>query len=586
MLSYESNGIMGIIFREGSILTFLDTYEKKLIIVDSNELIIYTNRKARTFLHMMNSDIQGKKLNRLFDLPQLGDVLREGVSYCSVSGMISEQSVKVNISPVEINMDIVGAVIVFEDDPNATNYITTLKLCNSISRELESVFNASYDEIVETDSAGNVIKMNTIYMKFYNIESTDFVGKNVRELEKSGIFSPSVTLIVLKEQKRVSIIQKTNMDKVLIVTGNPVFDENKNLISVICMSKDITEMHQLKEKLEQVEKTAQKYYYELELLKQKDELEEVIQYRSSQMERVMTMAARTARVDSNLLITGESGVGKSILAEAIHNMSGRSGQDLISVNCGAIPELLLESEFFGYDKGAFTGARTEGKLGTLDLADKGTLFLDEISELPMQMQVKLLKVIQGKKFTRVGGTKTIESDFRLIAASNKNLEEEVKAGRFREDLFYRLNVVPIEIPPLRERQEDIILLINHFWGKLNRKYGTSRRMAPDVYELMSEYPWPGNVRELENCVERIMVTVDKDLIQVVDLPLFLLNYTPAGDDRKGIVPLNKAIEELEKRLTLNAYRRYGTTYKAAEALGVSQSTIVRKLNKYGYMDSI
>lgn len=584
MLSYELNEIMEIIFREGSILTFLDAYDKKLIIVDSNESVIYANQKTRLLLQKLNSAIQGKKLIKFMELPQLKDVLSEGISYCRIPGTLNEKGVAVNISPIEINRDIVGAVIAFEEEGHDEDYITTLKLCNSISRELESVFNASYDEIVVTDSAGTVIKMNTVFRKFYNLESEDFVGKNVYDLEKAGIFSPSVTLVVLKEKKRVSIIQKTNTDKVLIVTGHPVFDEKKNLISVISMAKDITEMHQLKEKLEQVEKTAQKYYYQLELLKQKEEQEEIIQYRSIQMERIMTMARKTARVDSNLLITGESGVGKSILAEAIHRMSSRSDRDIIGINCGAIPESLLESEFFGYEKGAFTGARNEGKLGKVDLADKGTLFLDEVSELPLHMQVKLLKVIQEKKFMRVGGVKAIESDFRLIAATNKNLEKEVKAGRFREDLFYRLNVVPIEIPPLRERKEDIVLLINHFWGKLNRKYGTSRRINPDVYDVMAEYPWPGNVRELENCVERIMVTVDKDLIQITDLPLFLLNYTATDVDHKRIVPLNQAMEEVEKRLILNAYQRYGNTYKAAEILGVSQSTIVRKLKKYGFAE--
>lgn len=581
MLSCELNEIMETIFREGSILTFLDAYDKRLIIVDNSESVIYANRKARTQLQKVNSAIQGKKLSKFMALPQLENVLHEGVSYCCIPGVIGGHSAAVNISPVEINRDIVGAVIAFDDDACDDNYITTLKLCNSISRELESVFNASYDEIVVADSQGTVIKMNTVFRKFYNLESEDFVGKNVYELEKAGIFCPSVTLKVLREKKRVSIIQKTNTDKVLFVTGHPVFDAGKNLISVISMAKDITEMQKLKEKLEQVEKTAQKYYYQLELLKQKEERDELIQYRSSQMNRVMTMAVKTARVDSNLLITGESGVGKSILADAIHKMSSRSDREMVSVNCGAIPESLLESEFFGYEKGAFTGARAEGKLGKLDLADKGTLFLDEISELPLQMQVKLLKVIQEKKFMRVGGTKTIESDFRLIAATNKSLEAEVKAGRFREDLFYRLNVVPIEIPPLRERKEDIILLVNHFWEKLNRKYGTNRRIDPVVYDNLTEYPWPGNVRELENCVERIMVTVDKDVIQIADLPLFLLSYTAANMDHKRIVPLNQAMEEVEKRLIMNAYRQYGNTYKAADALGVSQSTIVRKLKKYG-----
>lgn len=367
----------------------------------------------------------------------------------------------------------------------------------------------------------------------------------------------------------------------MIVTGHPVFDENNLLISVVSMAKDITETHRLKEKLEQVEKTAQRYYYELELLKQKEDKSESIQYRSIKMGKLMTMIEKIARVDSNLLITGESGVGKSMIAEEIHKIGIRANKELVSINCGAIPESLLESEFFGYDRGAFTGARNDGKLGKLDLAHGGTLFLDEISELSLQMQVKLLKVIQEKKFMRVGGTKTIESDFRLIAATNKSLEDEVKKGRFREDLYYRLNVIPIEVPPLRERKEDIVLLINYFWNKLNRKYATNRKIDIDVYELLSNYSWPGNVRELENCIERLMVTIDKDRVEAKDLPYYLVNEINKHIENDNLMPLNKAMENLEKQMILNAYKLYKNTYKVAEVLGVSQSTIVRKLKKFG-----
>lgn len=581
MLSFELNGIMEVIFREGSMLTFLDAYDKKLIIVDHSEHIIYANQKARTALHQIHKSIQGKGLCNFFKLPQLKDVLSEGISYSAVPVAIDQETVNLNISPIEVNRDLVGAVITFQEDTLDMHDISTMKLCNSISRELESVFNASYDEIIVTDHKGTVLKMNTVFRKFYNLDAEDFVGKNVIALEQAGIFSPSVTAKVIKEKKRVSIIQKTNTDKVLIVTGHPVFDKDKALISVISMAKDITEMHRLKEKLAQVEKTAQKYYYELEQLKQKEEAQDWIQFRSPQMAKVMTMVDKTARVDSNLLITGESGVGKSMIAEAVHRLSVRNDKEIVCINCGAIPESLMESEFFGYERGAFTGARAEGKLGKLDLADEGTLFLDEISELSLTMQVKLLKVIQEKKFMRVGGTKTIASDFRLIAATNKDLQQEVKAERFREDLFYRLNVVPIEIPPLRERKEDIVLLTNYFWRRLNRKYGTSRKIAAEVYDVLTIYQWPGNVRELENCVERLMVTVEKDLLQVEDLPYYLVNYLPTDMGETQLMPLTQAMDTLEKKMILNAYKLYKNTYKVAEVLGVSQSTVVRKLKKFG-----
>lgn len=582
MLSYELNGIMEIIFREGSILNFLDAFKKPLIIIDSREVVIYANQIGKSVLKLAHANWNGKTLSKLINLPQIKDVVDEGISFTGIPVNLGSQPLYLNACPIEVNRDLVGAVVLFEEEKQDISYISTMKLCNSISRELESVFNASYDEIIVTDHCGTVLKMNSVFRKFYNLEAEDFVGKNVAELEKNGVFSPSVTAMVLKEKKRVSIIQKTNTDKVLIVTGHPVYGEDRELTSVISMAKDITEMHKLKEKLAQAEKNAQKYYYELELLKQKEELEERIQFKSPKMEKVMAVAHRTARVDSNLLITGESGVGKSMLAEAIHKMSLRRDKEIVSINCGAIPEALLESEFFGYERGAFTGAKTEGKLGKLDIADQGTLFLDEISELPLQMQVKLLKVIQEKKFMRIGGTKTIESDFRLIAATNKSLEQEVKAGRFREDLYYRLNVVPIEIPPLRERKEDIVLLIDHFWSKLNRKYGVDRKIDADVYRILVDYNWLGNVRELENCIERLMVTVDAETIQVTDLPTHLLTQSSVNSEIDKITPLNEAMDELEKKLIISAYKQYKNTYKAAKILGVSQSTMVRKLKKFGF----
>jgi len=277
-------------------------------------------------------------------------------------------------------------------------------------------------------------------------------------------------------------------------------------------------------------------------------------------------------------------VGKSMLAHEIHKRSDRSKGAFVSINCGAIPAALLESELFGYENGAFTGARKEGKQGQLSIANEGTLFLDEISELPLQMQVKILKAIQEKKFTRVGGTETLTSNFRLITATNKDLKSMVKAGTFREDLFYRLNVIPIEIPPLRERKQDIIMLVNLFWERLNAKYGTNRKIDLDAYEVLADYDWPGNVRDLENCIERIMVTVDKDIIRVCDLPSQLLIKPKKKVEIKEILPLKKAMEETEKDLILKAYKEFNNTYKAAEALGVSQSTVVRKLRKYGCSD--
>jgi len=580
MLSLETSKIMESIFREGSILVFLDSLDKGLVVIDRQSDIIFANKAAKKYFGKKHTPTPGRQIASILQSTHLNQVLQDGSSFCYASANMNGLEIHINLSPIEVNRDIIGAMISLETEREEADSFTTLKLCNSISRELENIFNSSYDEIIVSDGTGTILKMNAVFKEFYGMEPELLVGRSVVELESESVFKPSVTMMVLKERKRISIIQKTNTGKVLIVTGHPMFDGDGNLISVISMAKNITELHQLQEKLKEAQNTAQKYYFELEKLKHNDEKAGRVMYRSTKMKKIMAMAEKVARVDSNLLITGESGVGKSMLADVVHRNSERKNGVLVSINCGAIPEALLESELFGYEKGAFTGASTDGKLGTLDLADKGTLFLDEISEMSLHMQVKLLKVIQEKQFTRIGGTKTIQSDFRLIAATNRNLEERVKEGLFREDLYYRLNVVPIEIPPLRDRKEDILLLINYFWNQLNASYGTNRKIDSEAYNVLVDYSWPGNVRELENCIERIFVTVDKDLIYADELPTYLLQSTVIHS-AVGIMPLKDAMEDIEKKMIVNAYRHFGNTYRAAEALGVSQSTIVRKLKKYG-----
>jgi len=300
------------------------------------------------------------------------------------------------------------------------------------------------------------------------------------------------------------------------------------------------------------------------------------------MERVYQLAARVAAVDSTVLVTGESGVGKQVVAETIHRMSKRSDGPFVTVCCGAIPENLLESELFGYEAGAFTGALREGKPGTIEVSHGGTLFLDEIGDLPLSLQVKLLHFLQNKQIVRVGGTKSRSVDTRVVAATNLDLRSMVDKREFREDLYYRLNVVPIIIPPLRDRREDIPILVSHFLSRYNERYGLDKRISPDTLNLLVEYDWPGNVRELENMVERLVVTVEDPVITPLHVPKGILRGS--SSDRPvtvaGVMPLKEAIEEVECQLIEKAYSRFGNTYKMAEALGVNQSTIVRKMHKY------
>jgi transcriptional regulator with PAS, ATPase and Fis domain len=301
------------------------------------------------------------------------------------------------------------------------------------------------------------------------------------------------------------------------------------------------------------------------------------------MRHIYDLATWVGQVDSTVLILGESGVGKEVIAHTIVRSSDRRDEPFIKVNCGAIPENLLESELFGYEKGSFTGADRKGKPGMFELAHKGTLLLDEVAEIPLNLQVKLLRAIQEQEIMRVGGTKPIKLEVRIIAATNKNLDERVKNGEFREDLFYRLNVIPITVPPLRDRKEDIPPLIEHFLRRYNDKYKLSKTISPQVIERLVNYDWPGNVRELQNIVERMVVLTREDGISLINIPPQIKPLVEKERyfhvDVADVIPLKDALFQVEKKLIIKALQKYGTTRRAAEALGVDQSTVVRKYQR-------
>lgn len=301
---------------------------------------------------------------------------------------------------------------------------------------------------------------------------------------------------------------------------------------------------------------------------------------SGEIRRITDIIARIAPFDATVFLAGESGVGKNRFAEMVHAFSQRFGAPFVTINCGAIPENLLESELFGYEGGAFTGASQKGKAGLIETADGGTLFLDEIGDLPLQMQVKLLKVIQEKKLVRVGGIREKNVDFRLIAATNKDIPAMVERGDFRKDLFYRINVIWITIPPLRKRREDIPLLINHFVGKFNEKYGKHHAFSPKAMEDLQKYLWPGNVRELENVVEGLVLTADHEVIEEDMLPASICSETAIEKYGGEGKTLKEILERVEEEIILESYQKYGTTTKTAQALGISQASVSIKLNKY------
>ncbi|MGW6662986.1 MULTISPECIES: sigma 54-interacting transcriptional regulator [Peribacillus] len=456
---------------------------------------------------------------------------------------------------------------------------------NNVKRVLECIINTSNNNITVTDEKGFILFTNPNHWWIYGIEPEHYLGKSVYQLETEGILSPSISAMVLKEKTPVQIMQQTKTGKIVMSTAYPIFDEDGELIRVVSYAQDQTEIRNLQDQYGQLEKKIQEYQSEVEELREQEELI----YRSKEMRQIAKTIHRVSKTDATVMLLGESGVGKSVFARRLHNQSYRSKEPFIEVNCSTIPESLFESEMFGYEAGSFTGAQKQGKQGLVEQADNGTLFLDEIGELPLDMQVKLLNVLQEKTFKRVGGKKEYRIDFRLVTATNQNLEEMVEKGTFRLDLYYRLNVIPIQIPPLRERKEDIAILINHNLEIINNKYKTDKKLHPSTYEILIQHKWSGNVRELENLIERLILTSEDSII----FPGFLPSHFHGQESLEKIddtlmidnmmvddSDLNTALEQVEKWMMMKASKQCKSTYEMAKFLGISQPSVVRKMKKY------
>lgn len=365
-----------------------------------------------------------------------------------------------------------------------------------------------YDGIHVTDGDGKILYINEAYTRTTGISPKDILGRTVSEVEQEGeLYKGAVTTLVLEKKNRVnSVAYILKLGKEVLVTGTPVFDEAGKIKLVVTNTRDFPELKQLEKQLHTLTEESKKAKEELEYLRRRQMGDKQLFYRSGAMRTAVELIRTIAPTDVTVLITGESGTGKELAANEIYQRSDRKGKPFIKVNCAAIPAELLESELFGYEEGAFTGARRAGKAGMFELANTGVIFLDEIGEMHLALQTKLLRVLQQRELMRIGGSHPVKLNIRVIAATNKNLREEIHKGRFREDLYYRLNVVPIELKPLRERKEDIPYLASQFCGAFNQKYGKDAVISPGAMELLIEYGWPGNIRELENLIERLVVT--------------------------------------------------------------------------------
>lgn len=453
---------------------------------------------------------------------------------------------------------------------------------NDIASHFDEILDAIHEELMITDGKGMVLKVSPTFETMYNISAEEALGRTVYELEDEGYFNPSIVAMVLESGNRVTSEQSVNNKRTLVVTATPVYDDKGNILYIVSFSRDITEILQLQKRYANMENKIKEYTAEINRLRKENQVIGNVVGSSPQMDKILNTIKRIADFDANFMFLGPSGVGKTMLSKIVHENSNRKDGPFVEINCAAIPESLLESELFGYEKGSFTGASSKGKIGLIELANGGTLLLDEISEMPLNLQAKLLKAIQDKEIMRIGGTKKIKVDFHLITATNRNLEEMTEQGLFRKDLYYRLNVINIEIPPLSERKEDIIPLIDYFLDNYNRKYGLQKKFRAQALKYLLDYSWPGNVRELSNIVERAFIISPEDIITEESLPKNIL------DKKNGEIlnraydtqDLVKAVEEFEGDIIREAYAEYKTSMGVAEALNISQPTASRKISKY------
>ncbi|VTU25032.1 (S)-limonene 6-monooxygenase [Variovorax sp. PBL-H6] len=441
-------------------------------------------------------------------------------------------------------------------------------------RDFEDILRNSFDGIFVADGDGMTLFVNEGCERNYGVKASQLIGQHVSEFERKGWIRPVIAGKVAQSKRRISTTQQTHEGKTIMVTGIPLLDEQGRVRRVIINSRDMTELVNLQQVLAQAKENLQRVDSEIAALRNQALKFDGVVLQSPAMQRLAELAVRVAKVNSTVLLTGESGVGKEVVTRLIHTESPRAKGPFIKINCGALPRELLETELFGYEPGAFTGAQRQGKHGLIELAAEGTLFLDEIGEMAPDLQVKLLTVLQDRVVTRVGGTRALPVDVRVIAATNRDLKEMVAQRSFRSDLYYRLNVVPIHVPPLAERREDILPLIHHFSAEFCRQYALERRISERVLRRLHDYRWPGNVRELRNVVERLVVTSPQPLIGLQDLD-GVLSADAEGISGRG--SLREQLERFESGLLEEAMRAHGSTRGVAKALGISQSSVVRKL---------
>ncbi|HBW37020.1 sigma-54-dependent Fis family transcriptional regulator [Desulfosporosinus sp. BICA1-9] len=449
--------------------------------------------------------------------------------------------------------------------------------------QLIKVFDVSHDGIIVTDNHAKFLFVNQSASVYMGVPHKELVGMNASDLVKNGVYDRSIIMRSIESKKQETGLVHTKSQNIVVSTSNPIFDENNNVIMTITNVQAESMIDKYAAELKKERANATKYLSTLKYISSLNSDSKIIA-ESPQMKKILAYLAIAGRTNTTVLLLGESGTGKEVLSRVIHENSNRSNEPFIPVNCAAVPKELMESEFFGYDKGAFSGALQKGKPGFFEMAERGTLLLDEIGEMPLDIQSKFLRVLENKQYNRIGGTTILTTDVRLIAATNKDLEKKVLQGTFRADLYYRLNVLTVRIPPLRERKEDIVALAGLFLASFNNKYGTDAVLQQGLMDKFLNYNWPGNIRELKNMIERMVVTLSAGELELNDpidarYPDSEIDKAPhlsVAQDHHG--DLKSLLKKVEKEYILKVLEECEwKVLGAAERLGLHRSMLYRKM---------
>ena len=572
----------------------LDTEDASIAAITDNGHLIYCNR---AFLMKYDVDSKGECPPTIYDvLPSRWELFKKP----SPGG--GDNALKIINLRLDSSSRPLGHLLVsFEKDSSSKSKID---LYTIVSVDNHPDFINSYIGLYVANPDGYTVKVNSAYEKIAFLPESDLVGRNLRELVEKGYFSRSATLSILKQLKNqaagnVTFAQKIISGKEVLVTGVPIYTGQRKLAYVLTFVKDLLSLETIARKCIEYEQQMSAVWpgVELSLITNVTAARSESRFVFPKFDALPIVAKDplsistlkqvvcAAKYEAPVLLTGETGVGKDLMAKYIYLLqSGGESKPYIPVNCSAIPGELLESELFGYEEGAFSGARKGGKAGLFAAADGGVLFLNEISEMPLDLQAKMLTALDEGCIRPLGSSKSRTVKTRIICATNMDLRNCIEQGSFRRDLYFRIKVLTIHISPLRERHQDILPLVYHFMARLSAAYGLKKFLSPEVQEILLRYDWPGNVREVRNLVERILVFSSTNHISLCDLPPEISGDRSDVRSSEGVgldhsVTLKKAVQRYERHLIKNALKKYGKASEAARILGIDSTTLVRKLKR-------